>query len=66
MRYLNAELSDTLGNLLSRCTGTVLNPFQIIPKFEFSAFQSVASLDVSKSLIDSVTALPGDLHNYSA
>lgn len=59
MRYLNAELADTLGNLLSRCTGAALNPFQTFPKINSSSFQSISLLDVTKSLLESVAMLPG-------
>ncbi|XP_057336480.1 methionine--tRNA ligase, mitochondrial [Microplitis mediator] len=31
-RILNAELADTLGNLVSRCMGKALNPDKIIPE----------------------------------
>lgn len=30
-RYLNAELADTLGNLLNRCTSKAINPSQVWP-----------------------------------
>lgn len=62
IRCLNAELADTLGNLLSRCTGTSLNPFQTFPKIESSAFKSVSSLVVTASLLESVMALQGKLY----
>ncbi|RZB39414.1 methionine--tRNA ligase, mitochondrial, partial [Asbolus verrucosus] len=58
VRILNSELADTLGNLLSRCCGTALNPNQTFPEIEPSAFQAVASADVTKKLIEDVTALP--------
>lgn len=64
LRYLNAELADTFGNLLSRCTGMALNPFQSVPKIEASVFDSISKLDVAKSLVDSVKALPGKLYTY--
>lgn len=59
MRFLNAELADTFGNLLSRCTGAALNPFQTFPEIETSTFKSVASLDVTTKLLESVITLPG-------
>ncbi|KYB25592.1 Methionine--tRNA ligase, mitochondrial-like Protein [Tribolium castaneum] len=58
IRILNSELADTLGNLLSRCCGTALNPHQTFPKIEASAFESVASSDVTKKLIEDVATLP--------
>lgn len=59
IRILNSELADTLGNLLSRCTGTALNPDQVFPEIELTAFQDVASEDVTKKLIEAVNTLPG-------
>ncbi|XP_070538863.1 methionine--tRNA ligase, mitochondrial-like isoform X2 [Ptychodera flava] len=41
VRYLNAELVDTFGNLLSRCTGKALNPQQIFPAFDETSFPPV-------------------------
>jgi methionyl-tRNA synthetase len=58
IRILNAELADTLGNLLSRCCGTALNPNQIFPEIERSTFRDVASMDVTKKLIEDVSTLP--------
>ncbi|XP_072379531.1 methionine--tRNA ligase, mitochondrial [Diabrotica undecimpunctata] len=58
LRILNSELADTLGNLLSRCTGTALNPHQRFPKMEQAALEKVKQLDVTKKLIDSVNNLP--------
>lgn len=59
IRILNSELADTLGNLLSRCTATVLNPDQVFPGIGPTALRDVASLDVTKKLMDSVSELPG-------
>jgi len=33
-RCLNAELADTLGNLLNRCTAKAINPSQLWPSTE--------------------------------
>jgi len=33
VKVLNAELANTLGNLLGRCTGKVMNPDQVVPKW---------------------------------
>lgn len=65
MRYLNAELADTLGNLLSRCTGMALNPFETFPKIQATAFESVSKKDVTKSLLDSVTSLPSEFQLFN-
>ncbi|KAF5273898.1 hypothetical protein FQA39_LY01013 [Lamprigera yunnana] len=57
-RILNSELADTLGNLLSRCCASALNPNQVFPEIESEAFQSVASIDLTKKLIESAINLP--------
>uniref|UniRef100_A0A1B0CGA3 Methionine--tRNA ligase, mitochondrial n=1 Tax=Lutzomyia longipalpis TaxID=7200 RepID=A0A1B0CGA3_LUTLO len=58
-RFLNAELADTLGNLLSRCCAKSLNPQQIRPAFDPEIFQELLKLDATKKLIDSLEVLPG-------
>lgn len=57
-RILNAELADTLGNLLSRCTGTALNPQQVFPAFDPDAFGLIYKEDVTRQLIENVSNLP--------
>lgn len=59
VRYLNAELADTFGNLLSRCCSKALNPDQAFPAIDSSAFEKVGQLDVTKKLMESVTELAG-------
>ncbi|XP_045472978.1 methionine--tRNA ligase, mitochondrial isoform X2 [Harmonia axyridis] len=58
IRVLNAELADTLGNLLNRCTATVLNPNQEFPKLNREVLEEVKKLDVAKTLIENVEKLP--------
>ncbi|XP_063707196.1 methionine--tRNA ligase, mitochondrial [Culicoides brevitarsis] len=53
-RMLNAELADTLGNLLSRCCAKVLNPRQIVP---FANFE-LDSSDEYREMQDLVQNLP--------
>ena len=55
--YLNAELSNTLGNLLSRLTSNKLNSYQGIPEVQFDS-NSVYLSDLAKSLIDTLDKLP--------
>lgn len=64
-RILNSELADTLGNLLSRCTGTVLNPNQLFPKIERGVFESVAAVDVTAKLLETVDYLPGNKNSIA-
>nr|CAI5858281.1 unnamed protein product [Callosobruchus analis] len=59
LRILNSELADTLGNLLNRCTGSALNPKQIFPAIDSSALATVKSLEVTNSLVEHVSNLPG-------
>ncbi|CAG9770019.1 unnamed protein product [Ceutorhynchus assimilis] len=58
IRMLNAELADTLGNLLSRCCGNNLNPNQVIPKIDQEVFNRIASMEVTKKLICNLEQLP--------
>jgi len=55
-RLLNSELADTLGNLLSRCSGKVVNPGQIWPKWSDSSIEFLS--DNGKALKESVDNLP--------
>ncbi|XP_017775809.1 PREDICTED: methionine--tRNA ligase, mitochondrial [Nicrophorus vespilloides] len=67
LRILNSELADTLGNLLSRCTGGSLNPQQTFPAIETAAFDTIASLDVTKNLLHAIETLPEICYeNYSS
>ncbi|XP_055629470.1 methionine--tRNA ligase, mitochondrial [Toxorhynchites rutilus septentrionalis] len=62
IRILNAELADTLGNLLSRCCGKALNPEAVVPSFDQETFQELKSLDTTKRLLDLLQALPEKCH----
>lgn len=59
IRLLNAELADTLGNLLSRCCGKALNPSQVFPKINSEVFNRISSMEVTKKLLDNIEQLPG-------
>eukprot|EP00002_Diphylleia_rotans_P024147 TRINITY_DN4760_c1_g1_i1.p1 TRINITY_DN4760_c1_g1~~TRINITY_DN4760_c1_g1_i1.p1 ORF type:complete len:598 (-),score=129.86 TRINITY_DN4760_c1_g1_i1:23-1816(-) len=48
----NSELADSLGNLLTRCTGTSLNPRQVVPEVGLQG-------EHEKKLLDMIYALPG-------
>jgi hypothetical protein len=56
-RMLNAELADTLGNLLSRCGGKAVNPGQKWPEWE-EAFGDVLG-EHGAALRASLESLPG-------
>ncbi|XP_055698031.1 methionine--tRNA ligase, mitochondrial [Phlebotomus papatasi] len=57
-RFLNAELADTLGNLLSRCCAKSLNPQQIWPEFDPEVFRELFEVDATKRLIELLEMLP--------
>ncbi|XP_052784329.1 methionine--tRNA ligase, mitochondrial-like [Mya arenaria] len=40
IEYVNSDVVNTMGNLLSRCTGTSLNPDQIFPRRNTDVYQS--------------------------
>lgn len=61
VRILNSELADTLGNLLSRCCGKVLNPGQVFPEMNPEAFRAILNEDSTKKLIHALAALPGSI-----
>ncbi|KAI4462100.1 methionyl-trna synthetase [Holotrichia oblita] len=66
-RILNAELADTLGNLLNRCCGDALNPEQIFPGVaEYGVvFNELASrVDVGKKLVESLKSLSDTCHEH--
>lgn len=51
-------MADTLGNLLSRCTGAVLNPKQTFPKISKAALSDITKEEVTAKLLESVETLP--------
>lgn len=66
MRILNSELADTLGNLLSRCTGSVLNPRQTFPKISKTALAEIRQNDVTKQLLTTLETLPNICNEHYA
>lgn len=56
--YLNSELCNTLGNLLSRCTSKSINSSQIYPPFNQSIYESMCNEEWTE-LITNLTQLPG-------
>lgn len=58
LRMLNAELADTLGNLLNRCCGKTVNPHQQFPVFNQQDFEQYCQQNAA-TLIQSLTKLPG-------
>ena len=60
---VNAELLNALGNLLSRCTVTKLNPYQQYPQLSNDELQSTLK-DDGKRLIDSLNSLIGIILSF--
>lgn len=56
VKMLNAELADTLGNLLNRCTSAAVNPAQVFPPLCLEAFTNKCGTE-GKSLVERVSHL---------
>lgn len=65
MRILNAELADTLGNLLSRVCAKSLNPRQIYPRVHTAQLRDILKTDTARHLWDSLEQLDGKCFFYS-
>lgn len=59
MRILNAELADTMGNLLSRVCAKSLNPRQIYPRVHTAQLRDILTTDSAKHLWDCLEQLDG-------
>ncbi|TMW46099.1 hypothetical protein DOY81_008821, partial [Sarcophaga bullata] len=57
MRILNAELADTLGNLLSRVCAKSLNPRQIYPRVHTAQLRDILTTDSGRHLWESLEQL---------
>ncbi|KAH0554754.1 hypothetical protein KQX54_012562 [Cotesia glomerata] len=62
-KILNAELADTLGNLVSRCMGKALNPGKIIPEPCERHAKTLGS-DEALKLVESLENLSSIAHNH--
>ena len=63
MEKLNAELCNTLGNLLNRVVGKNLNPQQHFPIPSVEAFRQFENSHL-QSLVDSLISLPTNVDDY--
>ena len=54
---LNAELADTMGNLLSRACAKTLNPHQQFPKVDLEQLNELIKTDACKILFERLTEL---------
>ncbi|KAK7077993.1 Methionine--tRNA ligase, mitochondrial [Halocaridina rubra] len=62
VRLLNAELADSLGNLLNRCTAPSLNPRLEFPKLSSSYLQTIP--ESGSKLMEQLTKLPDDVEGH--
>lgn len=58
LRLLNAELADTLGNLLNRCCGKAINGNQQFPVLNPEHYEKYCQKEANK-LVEALRALPG-------
>ncbi|XP_056267105.1 methionine--tRNA ligase, mitochondrial-like [Pseudoliparis swirei] len=70
IKLLNAELADSLGGLLNRCTAPALNPAQVYPFFcpqSFPREQEGRAVVEDYNMLDAVRSLPAvvELHYES-
>ena len=61
--YLNAELANTLGNLIGRTTSCSINTRQTIPNIKFNENSNCIS-EQARDLIHLLKDLPGKVKNY--
>lgn len=64
LRYLNAELADTFGNLLSRACAKTLNPHQKFTAVHSDQLSELIKLDSCKVLLEKVSELPEACHHH--
>uniref|UniRef100_A0A1I8MXC6 Methionine--tRNA ligase, mitochondrial n=1 Tax=Musca domestica TaxID=7370 RepID=A0A1I8MXC6_MUSDO len=57
MRILNAELADTMGNLLSRVCAKSLNPRQIYPRLHTAQLRDIMKTEAAQHLLKSLEQL---------
>ncbi|GFY43883.1 methionine--tRNA ligase, mitochondrial [Trichonephila inaurata madagascariensis] len=62
-RMVNAELADTLGNLLSRSCAMALNPNQVFPRFYHHSLDKLKDFKVEE-LIKNTSDLPEKVQKY--
>ncbi|XP_068228435.1 methionine--tRNA ligase, mitochondrial [Palaemon carinicauda] len=62
VRLLNAELANSLGNLLNRCSAPSLNPNQEFPSLSLQYLNDISP--VGKQLIELIHTLPKEVENH--
>ncbi|XP_061895579.1 methionine--tRNA ligase, mitochondrial isoform X1 [Entelurus aequoreus] len=63
IKLLNAELADSLGGLLNRCTAPALNPAQIYPHFCPQSFSGMQDPEDGR-MLDAVRSLPSVVERH--
>lgn len=66
-KLLNAELADSLGGLLNRCTAPALNPAQVYPSFcprSFPREQGGRAVGQDYHMLDAVKSLPAVVEKH--
>lgn len=64
IRILNSELADSLGNLLNRCCGAIVNPEQIFPQFCPDSFDILCRCEEASRLVEALSALPDNVREH--
>lgn len=61
---VNSDLVNTLGNLLNRVTGTVINPSQSLPPFDRQVFDR-HGMPVDRTMLQTLSSLPSTRYFFS-
>ena len=62
VRIVNAELADSIGNLVNRCCGKSLNPTKVRPALTASSFDACGEL--GKELWAMMERTPDAVHDH--
>lgn len=62
VRIVNAELADSIGNLVNRCCGNSLNPTKVRPAVTASSFDACGEL--GREVMGIMERLPDAVHDH--
>ena len=62
IRILNSELADSFGNLLSRCSGPVINPNSLYPKYHNDVMEEIFRKSELDEFFGQITTIAGNLN----
>ncbi|XP_075214343.1 methionyl-tRNA synthetase, mitochondrial isoform X2 [Lycorma delicatula] len=68
IQLMNADLADTLGNLLSRCTGKIINADQKFPAFsldDYNKYCKHSASDLQERIAKVPDKVAKDYHNFN-